>query len=631
MTSPRVLRAAIPGPRTQRIAYWAGPSIFCLALYWLGLLVWFYEDDFAWLSLRGTIYDWSSFWAALFAPRAQGTIRPWSERVFFLAFESAFGLDPLPFRLWVFLTQFANLALIASIARRLTGSALAGFLAPLLWISNAALAVAMSWTSAYNQILCGFFLLSSFWLFLRWIDTGRARYYVAQWITFLLGFGALEINLVYPAIAAAYTLFCSRRHFLKTLPLFIPSILFVLAHNAAAPKVASGTYGMYYDTAALLTLLHYWTSMLSPDQARLHPAWPVFAAVVRALLSIALVAFAGWQLWRRRSLAAFLLAWFLLLIAPVLPFREHISQYYLTLPSIGIAILGAWAIACAWKAGITFRVTSLALLAGYLLGSAPEAFIVARWRYERSIKSRNLVWGVERARQLHPGKTILLAQVSSELFWSTIVDKPFVPLGIKDVFLTPGSEQNIEEHPDLGDPHEFVLPSGPARRALDHNRAVVYAVAGGRLVNITPIYRAYALTWKHEHPLRVEVGRPEYKDQLGPTWYQIEGAGHRWMPKQATVRLGAPTGPGQNLFISGYAAADQLKEGPVGMTISVNGAPYKPVRLTEPDAPFEFEFPLSKELLGQESIEISIEVDRVFTPPGDNRHLGAAFGVFAIR
>ena len=66
----------------------------------------------------------------MFAPLAQGTIRPWSERGFFLLFYSLFGLEALPFRIWVFLTQFANLILVASLTIRITKSRLAGFLRP---------------------------------------------------------------------------------------------------------------------------------------------------------------------------------------------------------------------------------------------------------------------------------------------------------------------------------------------------------------------------------------------------------------------------------------------------------------------------------------------------------------------
>ena len=149
----------------RRLLCWTGPMLACLWVYWPGLLAWFQQDDFAWLGLSLSIYDAKSFLNALFAPMAQGTIRPWSERVFFLVFHALFDMDALPFRIWAFLTQFAALALLAKVTTRLSGSRHAGFWAALIWGTNSALAISMSWTSAYNQSLCAvFLLLSLFWL-----------------------------------------------------------------------------------------------------------------------------------------------------------------------------------------------------------------------------------------------------------------------------------------------------------------------------------------------------------------------------------------------------------------------------------------------------------------------------------
>ena len=79
----------------------------------------------------------------------------------------------------------------------------------------------MSWTSSYNQVQCAAFLLGAIYCLLRYVETGRIRWNIAQWVIFVLGFGSLEVNIVYPAIAASYTLFCERKYFLKTLPLFL--------------------------------------------------------------------------------------------------------------------------------------------------------------------------------------------------------------------------------------------------------------------------------------------------------------------------------------------------------------------------------------------------------------------------
>ena len=78
------------------ILYWLSPALLCLVLYREGTTAWFQTDDFAWLSLRRQVHNWRDLATALFAPMAQGTIRPWSERGFFLLFEWLFGFDALP-------------------------------------------------------------------------------------------------------------------------------------------------------------------------------------------------------------------------------------------------------------------------------------------------------------------------------------------------------------------------------------------------------------------------------------------------------------------------------------------------------------------------------------------------------
>src|SRR5689334_7501606 len=221
---------------------WIIPVIFCLFLYWRGLFAWFQADDFAWLNLNGQVHNWRDLLHALFAPMAQGSIRPLSERGYFMAFEALFGVDALPYRIFVFLVQFVNLALVVSIAARLTGSIVAGVIAAVLWVVNNSLFLPMVWCSAFNQILCGVFLLGAFWCLLRYIETGERCWNIGQWLLFILGFGALEIMVVYPALAAFYTFVCARKYFRSTLPMFVPSFIFGVAHMVAAPAQKTGAY-----------------------------------------------------------------------------------------------------------------------------------------------------------------------------------------------------------------------------------------------------------------------------------------------------------------------------------------------------------------------------------------------------
>ena len=245
----------MPHSRAGRVAFYAAPMLFCIAVHWIALKTWFRADDFAWLGLPLDLRPSHNLLDVLFGWRAQGTIRTISERLYFLVFTWMFGLHALPFRLWAFVTQLANIVLVMRITQRITGSALAACLAPVLWSANAGLAIALDWSSAYNEICFAFFLLLAFYLFLRYIDTGRRWYWIAQWVVFLLGFGALELNVMYPAIAAGYALCCARPYFRRTLFLFIPAVLFTALHFLYAPKTTDPNYMLHVDWGIPITAL----------------------------------------------------------------------------------------------------------------------------------------------------------------------------------------------------------------------------------------------------------------------------------------------------------------------------------------------------------------------------------------
>jgi hypothetical protein len=618
--------------RAARAASWIVPPLFCLWVYWLGLKTWFYQDDFAWLHLRLEVPQRVSFWSALFSPMAQGTIRPWSERAFFMGFSALFGLDPLPMRIWVFLTHCGSLILLNALTRKLTGSRLAGMLAPILWTAHSALATPMAWSSAYNQVLSGCFLLGAIYLLVRFVETGQTRYFIAQWAVFLLGLGALEINAVYPALAAAFTLAAARRHFRKVLPMFLPGAAYLWIHQQVAPPAASGTYGMYLDSDMLATLWRYWEWALGPamlEQAPHLPGWMVPTST--ALLSGALLGFALWKLRQRLWTAAFPLAWFVIVLAPVLPLKQHVSDYYLTVPLAGLAMLGGWGLAEGAARRWPWRTAAAVLASIYLLSCLPQARIWTRLRFERSREVRTLVLGVARAHQLHPGKTILLTGVSDDLFWRGVFDLPFRLVGSPEVFLAPASNSVIQSHPEFGEMADYVLPGKVALQALEKEQIVVYQVDSARLLHVTALYREVApRLWSPEEPRNVVAGNRLFAGQFGPEWGNVEG-GFRWMSREATLRLGGPVRPGQKLVLRGYCPARLLAEGSAKLVVAVDGEPLGATFLRHGDARFDAVFPLSDRLVGRPAVTIKLELDRTFTPPAETRRLGLVFGTFRVQ
>lgn len=619
--------------RVKHAAYYLFPALLSLALYWYSLQSWFWRDDFAWLGLPLQLQEPGGIWRVLFTPHAQGTVRLWSERVFFLVFSSLFGLDALPFHIAAFLTEFANLALVAWIGKRITGSSLAGFLAAVLWVANPQLATPMSWASAYNEILCGFFLLSAFSCLLRYIDTGQRKWWVAQWALFVLGFGALELNIVYPAIAALYTLCAARKHFLKTLPLFAASVVFGIVEFLFVPRSTSPVYAMEFSARMAANFLQYTGWAVGPSRARemIHPSLQIPGLAATALIGLALAGFFIRKVLRREWVAVFCAGWFLIVLAPVLPLVNHVTEYYLTLPVIGLCLLGGWAFAEAWRNGIAWRAAAVFLAAVYLVGGAAEIHSATRWFYERSRRIRDVVLAVEDVHEQNPEKMIILAGVDNNLFQAGFEDDPFRLFGLSRIYLALGSEKGIQTRVDAGGIARWELDPRRAVEALDAGQAVALSVADNRIVNITSRYRLMARAQLLEASRAgVNVGDPALAARLGPTWYGIEG-GFRWMPKSATVQLGGPGEPGERLYVAGYAPAAVVAKGPVTLTFRAAGRLLGRATLRKPDDRFSLDFPLPDELVGQYAVQVEVEVDHVLKLPGDARDLGMIFGTFAIR
>ncbi|HLJ44622.1 MAG TPA: hypothetical protein VKU01_01355 [Bryobacteraceae bacterium] len=617
--------------RAISVAYWSAAPLLALLIYWPALTSWFQKDDFAWLGLHDLVAsgDRTLAWA-LFHPLAEGTIRTLSERAFFLTLTSLFGLHALPFHLVAFLTFIASLMLMTLVVTSLTGSRFAGLLSAILWTLNPALVVSLSWASAYNEVLESLIFLLCLWFLLN-------DRIIAQWITFILGFGVLELNVLYPLLATVVALTRAGPHsdsgnaawwdrrfrqsaFLtKIAPLYLVSALYVVLHLAVAPLPKSGPYKFHLDLAAFQTLDHYWKLGLSAH-TRTH----------LILLTLGLVAFLIAKLRKREWIAAFMPAWFLITIAPVLPIRDNMNDYYLTVPLIGLAIWGAWAIASAWQENLAYRTMAIALLAVYASLSLPATLTVVRASHDLSERIRGFILGVS-PNAPDRQKILLLKGVSPELFWSALVHHPFRLYGFNEVYLVPEDRPAIGSDPRHTDVSDYFIEPVNERRELDANRVTVLEVSLPAVRNITADYRRSLDT----HPSSglssdVDLADPLAAAQLGPTWYPIEN-GFRWMPKRATVLLSGPRNPNQKLYITGFCPAVALKSGPVGLRISVEGQKYNPVSVTQPDAEFTFQFDLPARLVGNPKIEVAVEADRILRVSGDPRQLGMPFTRFEIR
>lgn len=562
------------------------PLLLLLALYWAGLTTWFYQDDFGWLNLRHDVHSFLDLGPALFAPKAHGNIRPLGENAYFLVFSSLFGVDPLPFRIWAFATQMASLALLGSIATRLTGSRAAGFWAQVLWIANPGLAPAMCWTSIYNQILSGFFFLLAFWFLLRYIESGATRDAIGQWAAFVLGLGALETNVVYPAIAVVYALLFARMYVKKILPMFLVSALFVFVHFWVAPPPHDGVYALHLGGQLFSTLGTYWMWALGPSR------------LAAALLSCAVAALLLWSVRARQWVPPFGVAWFVIVTGPYLPLSDHRMDYYLTVPVAGLAIVGASAIARAWRSKWVWRGAVVVCVAIYLGTSLPAAWTIARWHHDRGARVEDLVLSVAEIHDAQPDKIILLDGVDSDLFWSGIVDLPFRASEIPHVYLAPGSESRIQAPAGLV--VRYILPQALALRALRGGRAVVYQLDGPEMRNVTAQYHGMAeASWKPETPRFINLGDSAFAEYAGSGWAECAD-GFRKLRRVATVLIGGPRGPDDRLYIGVFRVTD------FRLGVRVDGVDLPPRMIQRSGDLTEFGVQLPAALAGKRVLQVTL-------------------------
>jgi hypothetical protein len=606
------------------------PIALTIYLYRRSLRIFFLRDDFAWLGLRLSVFSPADLLSTLFAPLAQGTVRTLSERLFFLCFETLFGLEPLPMRIFALLTLAVAQFLLLLIVRRLSGSWLAGGLAALVFGLNFGVATAISWLSSYNQILLSALLLGAFYCFLRYSETLSQRWLWLTWTAYLLGYGALESNIVFPGIVLAYCLLFrrelwGRELWRRTLPFFVPAVLFALAHWKLIPKeTRPEVYRMYFDASIFESLVIYWRMMLGsiklidlvPDAASLsQPSlW---------IVSLATLGSAAFASWRRDARPFFYLLFSLALIAPMLPLRDHRTDYYLASASLGFAMLlgslpqmwGAWAGRLGY--GLSFVVLLMYLYPSWLVQQS-----TINWYLETSYPVRTLLRGMEQATKLHPDKLILLSQLPEEVYLNSMDQDALRLVGANRARFAPGE----------GPPgSKFRIAPASAYVAFSKEAVIVYAFEKRQLKDVTRQWeRGKALSLAAGLSPFISSDEPAFDDQFLAGWYPPEN-GRRWMGRSAELRLGGPFAPNAMLLIEAYCPDSVFDSAPQPLALEVLLPGQAARRFAVSKGSFSISTPLPPELRAVETLQVVLRSTHTVHPPGETRDLSFVFGSVGIR
>ena len=615
-------------PRIFTILSFALPCAVLFAVHYNALRTWFFMDDFAWLGLKLELHQPSDLWSILFEPRAQGTVRTLSERLFFLVFSSVFGMKAIWFHYWVFLTHCGSLLFANAIVRRLSGSAMAGVAAATAWAISPATSVSLAWLSAYNEILCGFLMLAAFYCLIRYTQDGGRRFWILQWAAYLPSFFALEVTVVYPAVAFALVWLTARQYWKKVLWLWLPSLLFVMVHFLLIPKDPVPAYKMTFGPGMFGSLWRYAFKAVGPGDLMNFTEQPPapLGWWMAALMMVLLAGFLLWRATKRDYVPALGAVWFVCLLGPVLPLQNHFSDYYVTIASFGIAMLMGWAFGSAMNGGWAARIATIAFVGVFCWCQAVQAGLMEQWYRTHSAEMRNVLEGIEGMVKRRPIDTLILAGVDNDVFISGMLDNPFRLYGIAHAYLTPGGEKLIRQVPL--ERNTMRLDRVTANRLIDDDKTVVASYDGRKLADVTSIYRAIAAGEIRLTSLR--TNDTTWFSRLGTGWYAEEN-GFRWMQRRATVELDTPAvSTGVRVVVGVYCPQTLLDPvaGKLQMRVYIDGHAVGVQPLTEGQLDLVFE-PIPPEYLQQRrQVEITLEMSHVVVPPADGRELGAA--VFSI-
>jgi hypothetical protein len=187
------------------------------------------------------------------------------------------------------------------------------------------------------------------------------------------------------------------------------------------------------------------------------------------MLMVGLAVFVGLRLRHKDQAVAYGLVLSALLLAPVLPLREHRTDYYLASASLGLVLVLALA---PFRLPGRWRWVGWGLVGIYAATSFTVQQATVEWYLQRSAPLRPLMRGMLRASELHPEKMILVEGLTEDIKASAISNGALRLIPGRRVYLTPGSGPG-----EMG--------AAETRQLFEQGRVVVYRFTGDKLQDVT--------------------------------------------------------------------------------------------------------------------------------------------------
>jgi len=367
-------------PRVKALAALATIAGYHIVWFRSCVLTFFSFDDFRIMRDAATLQMGSLAGAAqLLRPRLPNgfyTYRPLSQKGYFYLLHQLFGYDASACHAFQLLICALNAMLVFGIARRVSGSMLAGLLGAILYAAAPGHVTAIYWLAAFSMIGSTLVVLATVYF---WLTTGGVIRAIGCAILQVVGLLTGEHAVAIPVLLAIAAVFGPRhedRH--RAMRDLTAPVLIVAGYVGAKlcyvakypPVVIKGlSYMPTFDALGWVARLgHYATACFSASMwAKDFTGLGTGGFLVVGVIVIALTGLAGWQALRGRSqwrLLAFGSSAFVAGLLPVLPLRDHFADYYIGTAAMGSALA---AIGVCQLAGDSWRRLAVALVAMLLV------------------------------------------------------------------------------------------------------------------------------------------------------------------------------------------------------------------------------------------------------------------------
>ncbi|MFN7995118.1 MAG: hypothetical protein U0Q18_16035 [Bryobacteraceae bacterium] len=276
--------------------------------------------------------------------------RPFGQ-LFYKTFFDLFDLNPLPFRICIFTVLIANLYLAYLLARRLTGSAAAGYLASLLHGFHVGFMPLYCDTGTCYDVFCFFFYVAALCYYTGARQGGRRlgrRQQIVLLALYICALDSKEVAVTLPVMIVAYEVIYQMPRWqgfsvfaawarkdlvVASWGLFFAVLFVVFKVNGSGGLGRTEGYSPTIRLSTYLKNLH-----LIVDQVFLIRG----AAVLNEqVLIVLLVIMLGAGMWVKSPPIRFAVVFFLLGIGPVGFFAVPRGMYAAYIPLLGLALIAA--------------------------------------------------------------------------------------------------------------------------------------------------------------------------------------------------------------------------------------------------------------------------------------------------